>query len=126
MARFCAAILFALFVVNQAGADAASGGEQAERMCSSCHGTRGISTKPGVPHLAGQLSRYTLNQLRHYASGQRSDPTMEALAKAMSLQDMQSFSDYYASQNMSPTGFRANPAKVERGRRKFSDANCTY
>src|SRR5262252_10808059 len=98
MAKFCAAALYALFVVNQAGADAASGGEQAERMCSSCHGTRGISTKPGVPHLAGQLSRYTLNQLRHYASGQRSDPTMEGVARTLSLQDMQMISAYYAAQ----------------------------
>jgi len=27
---------------------------------------------------------------------------------------------------MLPTGFQADPSKVERGRRKFSEANCTY
>ena len=51
---------------------------------------------------------------------------MEALARAMSLQDMQSLSAYYASQSMLSTGFQADPSKIERGRRKFSEANCTY
>jgi len=85
-----------------------------------------MATKQGVPHLAGQLSRYTLNQLRNYASGQRSDPTMERVARNLSLQDMQMISAYYAGQRMLPTGFQADPSKVERGKRKFSEANCTY
>jgi cytochrome c553 len=127
MANFCVIVaLVPLLAVGQAAAQASSGGEAAARQCSPCHGPSGISAKEGVPHLAGQLSRYTLNQLRHYASGRRSDPTMGALARAMSLQDMQSLSAYYASQSMLPTGFQADPSKVERGRRKFSEANCTY
>src|SRR5882724_7024331 len=126
LAKFCAVALVPVFFVGQATAQALNEGEETARQCLACHGATGISAKQDVPHLAGQLSRYTLNQLRHYASGRRSDPTMQALAKAMSLRDMQSLSAYYARQSMLPTGFQADPSKVERGRRKFSEANCTY
>ena len=126
MAKFCTVALVPVFFVGQATAQASNEGEETARQCFACHGASGISAKQDVPHLAGQLSRYTLNQLRHYASGRRSDPTMQALARAMSLRDMQSLSAYYASQSMLPTGFQADPSKVERGRRKFSEANCTY
>ena len=51
---------------------------------------------------------------------------MERVAKTLSLQDMQVISAYYAGQRMMPTVFQADPSKVERGRRKFSEANCTY
>jgi cytochrome c553 len=121
-----AVALISLVAAGHAGAQVSGDGEEAVRQCSSCHGPRGIATKAGVPHLAGQLSRYTLNQLRNYASGQRSDPTMEPLARALSLHDMQVISAYYAGQTMVPTGFQADPSKVERGKRKFSEANCTY
>src|SRR5262249_60933012 len=32
----------------------------------------------------------------------------------------------YAGQSMSTTGCQADPCKVARGKRKFSEANCTY
>jgi cytochrome c553 len=126
MAGLRAAALVPLLVAGQAAAQVSSDGEEAARPCFACHGPGGMATKQEVPHLAGQLSRYTLNQLRNYASGRRSDPTMERLSKTLSLQDMQAISAYYAGQRMVPSGFHADPTRVERGRRKFSEANCTY
>jgi cytochrome c553 len=73
-----AAALVPLLLIGHAAAQASEGAEVAARQYVSCHGSSGISPTPGVPHLAGQLSRYLLNQLRHCAAGRRSDPTMEA------------------------------------------------
>jgi cytochrome c553 len=39
---------------------------------------------------------------------------------------MQVISAYYAKQTMLPSGFQADPSKVERGKRKFFEANCAY
>lgn len=70
-------------------------------MCIGCHGIQGYkSSFPEVYHvpmIAGQNAAYIVNALKEYASGARSFPTMEAVAKSLSPQDMADLAAYYSS-----------------------------
>ncbi len=70
-------------------------------MCIGCHGIEGYkSSFPEVYHvpmIAGQSSQYIVNALTEYASGARTFPTMEAIAKTLSPQDMADIAAYYSS-----------------------------
>jgi cytochrome c553 len=57
--------------------DAAEGKRLANASCAGCHGADGISTTPGVPHLAGQRPVYLYVELRVYQSGGRGDSPNE-------------------------------------------------
>ncbi len=48
--------------------------------CAACHGNNGIGTAPVNPNLAGQKVAYTVAQLKAYASGERKNATMNAMA----------------------------------------------
>lgn len=48
--------------------------------CVGCHGMNGIAASPAYPNLAGQNAQYTIDQLKKYQSGERVDPTMNAMA----------------------------------------------
>ncbi|AEG91705.1 c-type cytochrome [Ramlibacter tataouinensis] len=98
--------------------------EQAQRPataqhCAACHGESGEG-RDGAPRIAGQSAPYIEKQLRSYANGSRRNPVMEAMAKAMSAQDMASFAAYYSRLDApAATGVAATAgtaAAVERGR----------
>ena len=65
--------------------------------CSACHGTNGMSTSEQYPNLAGQRESYLVKQLENYQSGDRADPTMQALVGPLNAQDIQDLAAYYAS-----------------------------
>jgi cytochrome c553 len=46
--------------------DVAGGKRLAKSSCASCHGINGISSNPGVPHLAGQRPAYLYQELKAY------------------------------------------------------------
>jgi cytochrome c553 len=50
-----------------------------------------------VPKIAGQNAEYIVAALKEYASGARSFPTMEAIAKSLSEQDMADLAAYYSN-----------------------------
>jgi cytochrome c553 len=70
-------------------------------MCIGCHGIPGYkSSFPEVYHvpmIAGQNAEYIVAALNEYANGGRSFPTMEAIAKSLSPQDMADLAAYYSS-----------------------------
>jgi cytochrome c553 len=70
-------------------------------MCIGCHGIGGYkSSFPEVyhvPKIAGQNAEYIVAALKEYASGARSFPTMEAIAKSLTEQDMADLAAYYSS-----------------------------
>ena len=55
--------------------------------CAGCHGANGISNAPAYPNLAGQKAAYTAKQLVDFASGDRIDPTMNAMAGMVAGQE---------------------------------------
>jgi len=107
-----------------ARADAAAGQAKAA-VCVACHGPMGNSTNPDYPILAGQTARYLYLELRDFKEGRRSDPRMTPMAAGLSREDMMDLADYFAAQRPAPVPFKADPVRVDAGRRKAAEVLCT-
>ena len=85
-------------------ADAPTGNLEAAKakvsMCIGCHGISGYRASfpevYSVPMIAGQNAAYLQAALRAYASGERTHPTMDAIAKSLSDQDIADLAAYYS------------------------------
>lgn len=75
----------------------AEGRRLSEVSCARCHGTNGISTTAGVPHIAGQRAPYLYLQLRDYLEGKRPQSAMTGTVKFLSDDALVKVSAYYAS-----------------------------
>jgi cytochrome c553 len=68
-------------------------------MCIGCHGIPMYQTAfpevYHVPKIAGQSPQYLVKALQEYRSGERSHPSMQAIAKSLSDQDMADLAAYY-------------------------------
>ena len=97
-----AAVALALSSMAIAAGDAAAG-KQKTVMCAGCHGIPGYKTAfpsvYNVPKLGGQHAGYIVKALQGYKSGERSHPTMRAIAAGLSDQDMADLAAYYAAEN---------------------------
>ena len=84
--------------VTPAG-DAAKG-RQKTQMCTGCHGIEGWRTAfpevYHVPRIGGQHEAYLMKALQEYKNGERSHPSMRAIAASLSEQDMADLAAYYA------------------------------
>lgn len=71
-------------------------------MCVGCHGIPGYRTSfpevYHVPKIGGQHPGYIAKALQEYQKGQRSHPTMRAIAEGLSDQDMADLAAYYGAQ----------------------------
>jgi cytochrome c553 len=80
--------------------------------CARCHGFDGAADGSGAfPALAGQTTHYLLDQLQHYASGQRRNPIMESIAKGLTPDEMEGVAEYYAHAN--PPSIPRHPASPD-------------
>jgi cytochrome c553 len=95
----CSAAAAAQTPAPSAG-DAAKGREKTQ-MCEGCHGIEGWRTAYPevyrVPRLGGQHEAYLVNALKAYKSGERSHPSMRAIAGSLSDADMANLAAYYAA-----------------------------
>lgn len=66
-------------------------------VCEACHGTKGISTNPLWPNLAGQQLQYLIAQLKAFRSGARQNPLMSPMAANLSDQEIDNLAAYYNS-----------------------------
>ncbi|WP_298015652.1 c-type cytochrome [uncultured Castellaniella sp.] len=77
----------------------AQAGSQKVSMCIGCHGIQEYKAAYPelyhVPMIAGQNAEYIVAALKEYASGARSFPTMDAIAKSLTEQDMADVAAYY-------------------------------
>jgi cytochrome c553 len=75
-------------------------GQQLTRMCTGCHGIDGWRTAfpevYHVPKIRGQHEAYLLKALHEYRNGERSHPSMRAIAASLSEQEMADLAAYYA------------------------------
>ena len=87
--------------------DAAKGREKVQ-MCQGCHGIDGWRTAfpevYSVPKIAGQQPAYLLAALKAYRSGDRTHPSMRAIAASLSDQDMANLAAYYAQSGLKTAG----------------------
>ena len=69
-------------------------------MCIGCHGILEYRTAYPevyrVPLIAGQNAGYIVSALKAYRSGERSHPSMRAIAASLSDEDMADLAAYYA------------------------------
>jgi cytochrome c553 len=84
----------------EVGDPAAGKGKTA--MCIGCHGIPGYKTVfpevYSVPKLGGQHAAYIVKALQEYKSGNRSHPSMRAIAAGLSDKDMADLGAYYAAE----------------------------
>lgn len=70
-------------------------------MCIGCHGIPGYKTAfpvtYNVPKLGGQHAAYIVKALQAYKNGDRTHPSMRAIAAGLSEQDMADVAAYYAA-----------------------------
>ena len=70
-------------------------------LCSGCHGIPDYRTAYPevyrVPMIAGQSPGYIVKALEAYKSGERSHPSMRAVARSLSAQDMTDIAVYYGT-----------------------------
>jgi len=82
-------------------AGSASAGKQKSSMCAGCHGIEMYRTAfpdvYSVPKLGGQHPAYIVKALNEYKSGNRSHPSMRAIAASLTEQDMADLAAYYGS-----------------------------
>ena len=78
----------------------AARGKDKTRMCEGCHGIDGWrAAYPevySVPKLGGQHAAYIDKALHEYKAGERSYPSMRAIAATLSDQDMADLAAYYS------------------------------
>ena len=102
-----AAAALATGVSALAAGDAAAGKEKTV-MCAGCHGIPGYKTAfpsvYNVPKLGGQNALYIVKALQGYKSGERSHPTMRAIAAGLSDQDMADLAAYYSADTAKTAG----------------------
>ncbi len=95
------------------------------QVCAACHGADGNSKDPQYPILAGQTARYLFLQLRDFKAGRRKDPQMSPMAADLTPEEMLDLANWFSAQKPLPTGFKADAAKVEAGRKKADELLCT-
>jgi cytochrome c553 len=65
--------------------------------CASCHGINGVSTEPGIPHLAGQRTVYLHRVLQAYQSRERRHDAMNHATGFLNEDALLSVAAYYAA-----------------------------
>jgi cytochrome c553 len=95
------AVSGALLLISSQGmaANIEAGKKKAAEVCAACHGADGNSPAPAFPKLAGQHASYLEKTLNEYKSGVRKDPVMAGMAAALSKEDIENVSAYFASQS---------------------------
>jgi cytochrome c553 len=77
----------------------AAAGQTKTQMCSGCHGIAGWRTAYpevyGVPKIGGQHPAYIVKALQEYKAGDRTHPSMRAIAASLSDKDMADLAAYY-------------------------------
>jgi cytochrome c553 len=96
----CSAFAASPLFAADAGDPAA--GAKKNSMCVGCHGIPGYHTAfpevYHVPKLGGQHAAYIVKALQEYKAGDRSHPSMRAIAAGLSDQDMADLAAYYSGE----------------------------
>ena len=95
-------LLFSAHLVSVpafAGDAGAGAGAYANKGCIACHGASGKAPiAPNYPVLGGKDAAFISGELKKFKSGERKEPTMNAMAAALSDSDMDNIAAYLATQ----------------------------
>ncbi|WP_024276108.1 c-type cytochrome [Hyphomicrobium sp. 802] len=82
--------------------------------CSACHGEKGLSIDPTqFPNLAGQSEAALFKQLSDFKSGSRVSDIMGPVAQALTDQQIEDISAYFAGQKPAPASDKAPEATLD-------------
>jgi cytochrome c553 len=77
-------------------------------MCIGCHGIPGYKNAfpsvYSVPLIAGQPAKYIEAALHAYRRGERSHPTMQAIARGLTEEEIVALAQYYGTPNAGAPG----------------------
>jgi cytochrome c553 len=76
-------------------------GQNKAGACAGCHGEKGNSMVSNYPKLAEQHETYLTKQLLAFKDGSRKDAMMEPIVMALSEDDINDISAFYANQKIS-------------------------
>ena len=93
--------------------------------CFACHGERGQSETENTPSLGGQPAPYALIQLFMFREKLRTFEPMNEMAKALSDDDLRTFSDFIATlPKPAPPADAGDPARMARGQALAQQNRC--
>jgi len=96
-------------------------GKEKSQLCQGCHGEKGMTDEPMIPHLAGQYAKYIAKELRNFQTGERTHQIMNAMAATISDDDLFDISAYFASMpKMAGDGSLENSKEAEVGKRLYN------
>lgn len=92
-------LTYVLAVSGQALAGDASVGKSAfaAKGCIGCHGAGGVSFNNQYPSLKGKTEAFVRENLTNFRSGNRQNPTMNAMSAALSDADIENLAAYIGS-----------------------------
>ncbi|WP_455199108.1 c-type cytochrome, partial [Kaarinaea lacus] len=80
----------------------AAAGEPLSAECGSCHGSKGVSSDPKIPTLAGQDALYLANAIKAYQDDSRHQEDMHMTLTKTSVSDIQHIAAFYSVQESRP------------------------
>lgn len=93
--------------------------------CLACHGEKGQSETENTPSLGAQQAPYTLIQLFMFRQKLRVFEPMNEMAKALTDDDLRTFSDYIAKMpKPAPPADAGDPARMQRGQVAAQQHRC--
>jgi cytochrome c553 len=114
--------------MNRIVGEAAAGAGAYPRLpdvCVLCHGFNVNAVNTAYPRLAGQPAPYLAAQLRAYASGQRTNPSMVPLALSLTDAEVGQLADYFSKQRLTEaSGLAFDAAQRERAVNVLKRLNC--
>jgi len=93
--------------------------------CLACHGEKGQSETENTPSLGGQQAPYALIQLFMFRDKLRTFEPMNEMAKALTDDDLRTFSDFIAQMpKPAPPADAGDPARMQRGQALAQQHRC--
>ena len=121
MRKTIAALALAL-VASSASAETF---EERVAPCLACHGEKGQSETENTPSLGAQPAPYTLIQLFMFREKLRASEPMNEMAKALTDDDLRTFSDFIAKlPKPAPPAEAGDPARMQRGQAATQQHRC--
>jgi cytochrome c553 len=112
----------ALALVSSASAETL---EERIAPCLACHGEKGQSETENTPSLGAQPAPYTLIQLFMFREKLRASEPMNEMAKALTDDDLRTFSDYIAKlPKPAPPADAGDPARMQRAQALAQQHRC--